>query len=305
MNDERETIEAPSENDTTAPVDAAPVPQEPVPREPVPQTTDAQPSDEPTNSAAESAPGVSDTPADAAGADVASDSNPESGNGLIELNTQALEQLVAGIGNDLQKQMQALTTLFDQKINREIHLDGIIDRLHADLQEHKQGIHRKILEPIAKDLITMYDDLGAAVQKWQDLADSDEAAKRCAKDLQVTQEEVEDILYRYGFESYSAETDVFDPTCQSASRVDVTHDEHLDGKVAERRRRGFRFDGLPIRPELVVVYRYEPAAETVDGTESPSESESAPEAVQASNEESNGEESTGDPSDASPPQPAG
>lgn len=160
--------------------------------------------------------------------------------------------------------LNRLEDLFEQKINRELHLNQIIDQLHADLQDQKRGLVRQILQPLAIDLITLYDDLSDRSEKYRGKGTQDVAASIVAQEADGTREEIEDILYRYGVQKYIVAEPQFNATRQRAIRLESTTDASLDGTTFLRRRCGFEYDGQVLRSEQVVVYRFDSATSVAD-----------------------------------------
>ena len=72
------------------------------------------------------------------------------------------------------------------------------------------------------------------------------------------QTDIEDILYRYGFEAYSTNIEdvEFDSKRQRIAKTLTTDDISRDRKIAERLRKGFIYEGNIIRPEMVSVYTF-------------------------------------------------
>ena len=73
----------------------------------------------------------------------------------------------------------------------------MVDRLHAELQEYKQGLFLNILRPVFVDLIQLHDDMGKMVAAQPE--PEGEVAKLLGL-IQGFQQGIEDILYRQGVE---------------------------------------------------------------------------------------------------------
>jgi molecular chaperone GrpE len=140
-----------------------------------------------------------------------------------------------------------LQAAFDEKIRFDAGREAVIDRLHAELQEYRADLALKILRPLALEVIGFQDDLGRMI------------AARQPEDPAVTildglRQDIDDVLYRSGFEVFTTDHAEFDPRRQKVGRPIPTTDPSRDRRVAERLRKGFLYQGLVIRPEVVNVY---------------------------------------------------
>ena len=146
--------------------------------------------------------------------------------------------------------LRELQTAFEEKIKYDETRDRMIDRLHAELQVYKEDLLLKMLRPLVLDLIDLHDNLG----KWTN-AGADAPGRVSFADLQG---DLEDILYRNGFETFTVPEDLFDPRRQRALRTVPTVDATCDKRISERLRKGFLYGGKIIRPECVAVYVCKP-----------------------------------------------
>ncbi len=159
-----------------------------------------------------------------------------------------LETMELGIG----RKLDALQTAFDREVRAESTREKVVDRLHAELQEYKQGLILGILRPIFIDLIQLHDDIGKMA-----LAIEGDPNPEVARML-TYQQAIEDILYRQGVETFTLEGETFDPRRQRALSTVPTEDPSLNKTVAARIRKGFQTGDKVIRPEFVTVYAHKP-----------------------------------------------
>jgi len=159
-----------------------------------------------------------------------------------------LETMELGIG----RKLDALQTAFDREIRAESTREKVVDRLHAELQEYKQGLILGILRPIFIDLIQLHDDIGKMA-----LAVEGDPNPEVAR-MRGYQQAIEDILYRQGVETFTLEGETFDPRRQRALSTVPTEDPSLNKTVAARIRKGFQTGDKVIRPEFVTVYAHKP-----------------------------------------------
>jgi molecular chaperone GrpE len=168
---------------------------------------------------------------------------------------------IEALGEGLHRKLDALATAFDREIRAEATREKVVDRLHAELQEYKQGLLLGILRPVFVDLIQLHDDMGKMI------AAQPEPEGETARLLQLIrgfQQGVEDILYRQGVEPFAEVGDAFDPRRQRALSTVPTDDPALNKQVAARLRPGFQAADKVIRPEMVTVFAHKPAPPPVD-----------------------------------------
>jgi molecular chaperone GrpE len=159
---------------------------------------------------------------------------------------------------ELKSLLNNLHTSFDEKIKYDTTRQAVVDRLHAELEEYKSDLVLKVLRPVALDLINLHDDIGKLVGAHQETAS--ESGGKLLELFASVQSDLENILYRNGFESFVAEQPEFDSKRQRAVRTFPTTDPSLDRMVANRLRKGFAYGDRIIRPEMVAVYTYKAAS---------------------------------------------
>jgi molecular chaperone GrpE len=143
--------------------------------------------------------------------------------------------------------LRTLHAAFEEKIKYDATRDRMIDRLHGELQEYKDDILLKLFRPLVLDLIVLHDNLG----KWSSTGGSTPTSVSFTD----VQSDLEDILYRYGYETFTVPENSFDARRQRVLRTVPTEDAALDGKISERLRKGFLYGGKVIRPECVAVFK--------------------------------------------------
>ena len=172
-------------------------------------------------------------------------------------------EAIATLGEGMNRKLDALQTLFDREIRAEATREKVVDRLHAELQEYKQGLLMGILRPVFVDLIQLHDDMGKMVAARGE--DTEGEVGRLLDLIRGFQQGIEDILYRQGVEPFALEGDAFDPRRQRALSTVPTDDPDRNKRVATRLRKGFQAGDKVIRPEMVTVYSYkEKVASTPD-----------------------------------------
>ncbi|SIO67232.1 molecular chaperone GrpE [Singulisphaera sp. GP187] len=162
---------------------------------------------------------------------------------------------IAALGETLHRKLDALQTLFDREIRAEATREKVVDRLHAELQEYKQGLLLNVLRPIFVDLIQLHDDIGKIAEaQGEGNGEGEGEVGRFLGLMRGFQQGIEDILYRQGVEPYTQEGEAFDPRRQRAVATVVTEDAGLNKQIAARHRKGFQAGDRVIRAEIVSVY---------------------------------------------------
>jgi len=175
-----------------------------------------------------------------------------------------LIQLISPISTNLDeisRRLESIESTAEIRLKRDTNQQVIIDRLHAELQIHKDGLVLKLLQPLAIDLISVVDDIGRTIDRNQPGAVSGQSAEKLVENFAALRDELEVILERYGFVASNSEHEIFDPQTQRAVRRIATPDVTLDRKIERRLGKSFSYEGRQIRPELVAVYRAETPAD--------------------------------------------
>lgn len=136
------------------------------------------------------------------------------------------------------------------------HRETVIDRLHEENQRLRDGFARLILEPVAADLIRLYDQLEREARRLH-------ADERDGQLLRSFAEDVAQILDRCGIEVFSAEPgDAFERGRHRAVGVLACADEARHNTVAEIVAAGFyeRDTGRVRRPVHARFHQYSPTA---------------------------------------------
>lgn len=163
-----------------------------------------------------------------------------------------LDAVEAGLG----RKLDALQAAFDREVRAEATREKVVDRLHAELQEYKQGLILGILRPVFTDLIQLHDDIGKMVASSPPGDDAPAEVVRLIGVVRGYQQAVEDILERQGVETFTHDGDTFDPRRQRALSTVPTDDPGLNKRVAARVRKGFQANDKVVRPEFVTVYAH-------------------------------------------------
>jgi len=192
---------------------------------------------------------------------------PSAGGAPITAPSPALNDLspvIKGV-EALGEKVAALQTLLEREMRAESTREKVVDRLHAELQEYKQGLLLSILRPVFVDLIQLHDDVGKMGGSLADSAAETIDPKRMQSVFADIQQGIEDILYRQGVEPFTHDDENFDAKRQRAVSTVPTTDPALARQIASRHRKGFATSDKVIRPEVVSVYVFKPAVENTSG----------------------------------------
>ncbi len=162
----------------------------------------------------------------------------------------ALEPLRAAITSGFADVLRA----FEDKIAYDHTKERQIDRLHAELQEHKRDLLAKIKRPLIQGIVRLHDDLGKVVAALDRRPAEELTPERFFRAFDGFADDIELLLGQHGIETYSTPSQEFDPRQQTALRTETTDDPQLVGTIAARLRPGFAEGETLLQKERVAVY---------------------------------------------------
>lgn len=130
-----------------------------------------------------------------------------------------------------------------------------IERLHAELQEHKKDLLARTVRPLLSRIIRLHGDLDRMVDGLRSRAPEDLTPERFFQALQGLADDLEILLEDHGVQAFEHPDHRFDPNRQTALEALETDDEGQVGHVARRVRPGFEYGQVLLQKERVVVYR--------------------------------------------------
>jgi molecular chaperone GrpE len=164
-----------------------------------------------------------------------------------------------GLLRDLAERVEYLVRLLEESNRLSQERERIIDRLHQENQQLRQGELQQAMLPVMRDLVRLYDDLTQRARGYASRAEA--TPQEAARDFDCFAEMVTDILYRQGVERYGArEGDAFSSKEHRALGAVQTPEQERERTVARVVRDGFRSESRVIRILEAEVYRYVPAA---------------------------------------------
>ncbi|MGX2958152.1 nucleotide exchange factor GrpE [Peribacillus sp. JNUCC 23] len=155
----------------------------------------------------------------------------------------------------LENKLGILGKEFNTKLVVDEGKEKIIDNLHRELQLYKDDQIKDIVKPLINDLILMSDRTRKIVEGFE--KDEELYPKKLLRILNDCVQDIEDILYRQGVESFTSDSETFDIKRQQIVKTIKTDDSSKDKKIAEITGKGYEWDGKLLRHEKVNVFVFE------------------------------------------------
>lgn len=163
------------------------------------------------------------------------------------------QQLFSFLSN-LQSNFSSLVHLFERRLSYDKTKEMAFDKLYQEMEELKQEQTLNDLRPLYIDLILLIDRME---QIEYDLEENGMNTPEIESILDTLKHEVLEILYRRGVEQIEDSPQYFDPKCQKVVDCEPTLNPDEDNLVVGIRRDGYRFNDLVLRPEEVVIRKYQ------------------------------------------------
>lgn len=212
---------------------------------------------------AEEDTGVHEKPLEESPADTlpAGDASEHAGNQGTDAprQTDAPEIILPDILNEIRgisRRMEELTAHFEGKIKYDEHKNRIIDDLHDQLQDFRDGIIKKHLLSMITDIIKITDDTRKFKYHYENEAQSENAAVILLKFMDQIISDLEDLFTFQGVYPFTCSSNTFDSARQRIIKKIPTEIPENNRLVAESLRPGYEWEGKVIRPEMVSVYVY-------------------------------------------------
>ncbi len=155
----------------------------------------------------------------------------------------------------LNQQNELLLKKFDGKIAEDEHKAQLFDKMYNELQSYKTDLYAKILKPFILSTITLLDDTNTFIGK---LGENESALAE--KYLRTMPDDLIDILESNGVVLYEDDVDKFNPRTQRVVKQVPTDDPDLDNFIVKRIRKGYSWNGVNLKPELVWIYKFKQEA---------------------------------------------
>ena len=151
----------------------------------------------------------------------------------------------------LSQQNELLHKKFDGKIAEDEHKAQLFDKMYNELQSYKTDLYAKILKPFILSTITLLDDTNTFIGK---LGENESALAE--KYLRTMPDDLIDILESNGVVLYEDDVDKFNPRNQRVVKQVPTDNPELDNFIVKRIRKGYSWNGVNLKPELVWIYKF-------------------------------------------------
>ena len=166
---------------------------------------------------------------------------------------------------ELKEGVDALSEQFKARISKTDYEEATLKRISDELDEHRSGLYRKIVEPLINEVIDVHQDMSATVVSYRrkaDEGDRDDLAARIRRDLDEFRLMLGDILRNWNVEVWRPEPgEPLEPLRCRAVRAVPTDDKGSHRTVAESLTCGYAFEGRILRPAQVVAFTYKPKPE--------------------------------------------
>lgn len=163
---------------------------------------------------------------------------------------------------ELREGVDALSEQFKARISKTDYEEATLKRISDELDEHRSGLYRKIVEPLINEVIDVHQDMSATIASYRRKAeegDRDDLAARIRRDLDEFRLMLGDILRNWNVEVWRPEPgEPLEPLRCRAVRAVPTDDENGHRTVAESLTCGYAFEGKILRPAQVVAFTYKP-----------------------------------------------
>lgn len=166
---------------------------------------------------------------------------------------------------ELKEGVDALSEQFKARISKTDYEEATLKRISDELDRHRSGLYRKIVEPLINEIIDVHQDMSITVASYRrkaDEGDLDDTAARVRRDLDEFRLMLGDILRNWNVEVWRPEPgEPLEPLRCRAVRAVPTDDENGHRTVAESLTCGYAFEGKILRPAQVVAFTYKPKSE--------------------------------------------
>lgn len=180
---------------------------------------------------------------------------------------------------ELKEGVDALSEQFKARISKTDYEEATLKRISDELDEHRGGLYRKIVEPLINEVIDVHQDMSATIASYRRKAeegDRDDLAARIRRDLDEFRLMLGDILRNWNVEVWRPEPgEPLEPLRCRAVRAVPTDDRDCHRTVAESLTCGYAFEGKILRPAQVVAFTYKPKSESKPEPEEPRPSDVA------------------------------
>ena len=187
-------------------------------------------------------------------------------NGRLETLERSLVKKIdsladtASAGDNLEEQFHKINEQLAAIRTTDSVTQKLFDSLHAELLSYRDNfIHESLQKPFIHDLVLLFDDLSGLCEQLESAAGEQKKRPhigRWRENLQNAIHSLVEILHRFGVKEVESK-EKFDRTVHRVATYVRAKSKDENGKIVGRIRRGFVWRGKVIRPEEVVVKRFE------------------------------------------------
>ena len=157
----------------------------------------------------------------------------------------------ADLLKDLQESLLKLEEKFDKKIAEDTHKNSLFDKMYEELASYKKDLYAKLVGPFVNETISLLDDYERLIERIDTID-----YEKLKKYVMGIPDDLESILDNNGVERYTDDTEKFNPKTQRVVKTIPTGNLVLENVIAERTRKGYRWNGVMLKPEMVKIYKY-------------------------------------------------
>lgn len=155
----------------------------------------------------------------------------------------------------LSADLASLRLVVEKRLSYDRAKEKAFDHLYAELEDFKRDAAYQEKRPMLIDLILLFDRMEVI---YNDVRSSASVPPSFAELLQTLSDELLEILYRREVEMITSSSKSFDPRWQRAIGAESTNIPSENNQVAQVVRRGFRYRQTILRPEEVIIRKYQP-----------------------------------------------
>lgn len=150
---------------------------------------------------------------------------------------------------------EALDRRLTERFRSDDTKDGQIDRLHAELQEHKRDLLARAVRPVFTRVIRLHGEVARTVAGLRTKPSEELTPERLLEVLEGFGDDLEILLADHGVCTFEHPSITFDPQRQTALEVVETDEEQRSGEIVRRIRPGFEIGQVVLQKERVAVLR--------------------------------------------------
>lgn len=170
----------------------------------------------------------------------------------------------------LRNTLAEIHELIERRLSRDTAKEEAFNYLYAELEGLKRRAALLDLKPLYIDLILLYDRMDSACRNTGGTPEPLISSLR---------DELKEVLFRRDIQLIGTGDGTFNPRLQRAVGVEPAVTQEGDGKVLRILRDGFACEQLIIRPQEVVIARFDPTRITPPRAEASSPTDPAPESI--------------------------